>query len=113
MLAAGCAAKKEADRSSSFRVTGTAGRNVNTNAALMVTPGAQLSGRVSSVNPIARFVIATFPLGTMPAKDQKLNVYRDGLKVAVVKITGPQRDVNIAADIVAGECRVGDEIKND
>jgi len=26
-----------------------------------------------------------------------------------VKITGPQLDINIDADIVTGECRVGDE----
>jgi hypothetical protein len=47
----------------------------------------------------------------MPQIAQRFNVYRHGLKVGEIKISGPQRDVNIAADIVAGECQVGDDAK--
>lgn len=115
LLAAGCSASKQVSNGGNGKVgrAGATGGTTSTNAGLLVTPASQISGRVASVNPLARFVIATFPLGTMPSIDQKLNVYRDGLKVAVIKVTGPQRDVNIAADIIAGECRVGDDIKND
>ena len=34
--------------------------------------------------------------------DQILFLYRDGLKVGEVKITGPQRDNDIVADLVTG-----------
>jgi hypothetical protein len=41
-----------------------------------------------------------------------MNVYRRGLKVGEVKVTGPQRDDNIVADITAGEAAVGDEVRD-
>lgn len=44
---------------------------------------------------------------------KRLNVYRNGLKVGELKVTGPQRDNNTVADIVAGECQVGDEVRED
>jgi hypothetical protein len=43
---------------------------------------------------------------------QILTVSRDGLKVGEVKVSGPQRDDNIVADITAGEARVGDEVRD-
>jgi hypothetical protein len=79
---------------------------------LIVTPG-KTSGKIALVNPAGRFVIVTFPPGTMPALEQRLNVYRGGLKIAEIRITGPQRDMNTAADIVAGECQPGDEVRED
>jgi len=85
----------------------------HTNSSLIVTPGQQLTGRLASVNPAGRFVIVTFPLGRMPRIEQRFSIYRNGLKVGEIKISGPQRDVNIAADIIAGECRVGDEVKGE
>jgi len=47
----------------------------------------------------------------MPATNQKLYLYREGLKVGEVKITGPQADDNVVADIVTGEAQVGDEVR--
>ena len=84
-----------------------------TNRHLIVTPGQTIHGRVASVNAGGRFVVLTFPLGTMPALEKRLNVYREGLKVGELKVTGPQLDINIDADITAGECRVGDEVRED
>ena len=55
----------------------------------------------------------TFPLGTMPPPEKRLNVYRGGLKVAEVKVSGAPLDINVVADIVAGECQVGDEVRED
>jgi len=65
------------------------------------------------VNGAARFVVVTFPVGTVPPVDQRLNVYRNGLKVAEVKVTGPQRDNDTVADIVSGEVQLHDEVKAD
>lgn len=65
------------------------------------------------LNPSARFVVITFPIGGVPDIERRLNVYRDGLKVAELKVTGPQRDNNTVADIVAGEPRVNDAVRPD
>ena len=78
---------------------------------LIVTPDSQTHGQVALVNPNQRYLVVSFPVGSLPPVDRRLNVYRNGLKVAEIKITGPQRDFNIAADIVAGECQVGDEVR--
>jgi hypothetical protein len=78
----------------------------------IVTPSNAMVGKIIRVNLDGRFVVLNFPIGQMPAVDQRLNVYRGGLKVAEVKATGPQRDDNIVADIVVGDCRVGDEVKD-
>ena len=43
----------------------------------------------------------------MPNMDQTLFLYRNGLKVGEVKITGPQRDNDIVADLVTGTAQVG------
>ena len=54
----------------------------------------------------------SFPVGQMPKPDQSLFLYRDGMKVGEVKITGPQRENNIVADLVTGEAQVGDEVRD-
>jgi hypothetical protein len=79
----------------------------------LVTPSSALTGRVASVNANARFVVLTFPLGPLPPVDKRLNAYRNGLKVGEIKVTGPQRDNNTVADIVAGESQEGDEVRED
>lgn len=43
--------------------------------------------------------------------DQAFFLYRAGLKVGEVKITGPQRDNNVAADFITGEAQTGDEAR--
>ena len=76
-------------------------------------PATRLEGMVSRVEPVGRFVVLTFPLSQMPAVDQRLTLYRHGAKVGEVKVSGPQRDNNIVADIVTGEPQVGDEARLD
>ncbi len=78
---------------------------------LIVTPEPGLTGKVAKVNPDGRFVVLNFPLGHLPPADQHLSIYRQGLKVGEVKITGPQLEDNIVADLIAGEARVGDEAR--
>ena len=83
-----------------------------TNQALIVTPESAPVGKVVGVNGPGRFVVLNFPLGKMAAVEQRLNLYRRGLKVGEVKVTGPQREDNIVADLVAGEAEAGDEARS-
>ena len=87
---------------------------VATNAApkLIVTPELMLAGKVVRFNSEGRFVVLNFPIGHLPGPDQRLYVYRQGLKVGEVKVTGPQRDDNTVADIVTGEAQPGDEVRD-
>ena len=78
----------------------------------IVTPDNSLTARVVSYNAAGRFVVLSFPVGQMPKLEQSLFLYRDGLKVGEVKVTGPQRDNNIVADLVTGEAQVGDEVRD-
>jgi hypothetical protein len=78
----------------------------------IVTPDNSLTARVLSYNSVGRFVVLGFPVGQMPKMDQSFFLYRDGLKVAEVKITEHQLDNNIVADLVTGEAQVGDEVRD-
>ena len=112
---AGCAGRKPARLPQVGPSPGTVGTApVSTsNRGPIITPGRATTGRVAAVNTAGRFVVLTFPLGTMPPLEKRLNVYRGGLKVGEVKVTGPQLDINIDADMVAGECQVGDEVREE
>ena len=88
-----------------------------TNAAattqeLIVSPEQGLSGTVARANADLRFVVLNFPIGHLPPIERRLVVYRRGLKVGEIKVSGPQLDDNIVADIVAGEAAPGDEVRN-
>lgn len=76
-------------------------------------PKTALAGEVAKVDPVARFVVLSFSLDSMPALDQQLRLYRHGTKVGEVKVTGPQRDRNVVADILTGAPEVGDEVRAD
>jgi len=78
----------------------------------VVTPDNSLTARVAAYNATGRFVVLSFPVGQMPKLDQTLFLYRNGLKVAEIKVTGPQRDNNIVADLVTGDAEVGDEVRD-
>jgi len=78
----------------------------------IVTPDNSLTARVVSYNAAGRFVVLGFPVGQMPKLEQGLFLYREGMKVGEVKITGPQRENNIVADLVTGEAEVGDEVRD-
>jgi len=78
----------------------------------IVTPDRGLAGKVVRVNTQGRFVVLNFPIGQMPALEQAMNLYRGGLKTGEIRITGPQHDDNIVADVVAGDAAVGDEVRD-
>ncbi len=98
-------AEKESSRtkSASSRETGTAARK----ATALNEP----SGKIASVNPNLRFVVIDFAFNPVPQPDQSLSVYRDGQKVGEVKISAQSRNNIIAADITAGDARIGDEVR--
>jgi hypothetical protein len=80
---------------------------------LLVNPDANLLvGTVSLFNAQGRFVVLDFPLGKMPAAEQVLFVYRRGLKIGEVRVTGPERDHKTVADLISGEVQKGDEVCN-
>lgn len=54
-------------------------------------PGPTLTGRVAVYNEAGRFVVLDFPIGHLPANEEVMFVFRQGLKVGEVKVTGPQR----------------------
>jgi len=80
-------------------------------AKVTVVPDTGLVGKVASVNASLHFVVLNFPVGRMAAVDQQLGLYREGQKIGDVKITGPQQDDNIIADIISGEAQAGDEVR--
>jgi len=102
MFAAGCAAQKDA-------FLPTPGTSVQ--PSTIVTPDSSPAGRVVSYNSAGRFVVLNFPAAQMPGMDQRLFLYRVGLKVAEVKITGPQSDNNVVADILVGGAQTGDDVR--
>ena len=87
---------------------------VTTASALkpIVTPNYSLAAKVISVNTVGRFVVLSFPASEMPKVEQTLFLYRDGLKVAAVRVTGPQQDNDTVADITSGEAQVGDTVRD-
>jgi hypothetical protein len=81
-------------------------------AAAVVTPDNSLAGKVVLYDSVGRFVVLNFPARQMPQPDQRLFLYRSGLKVAEVKVTGPQNDDNTVADVVSGDAQTGDEVRD-
>ena len=78
----------------------------------IVTPDSSLRGNVSRYNEAGRFVVLEFPIAHLPVVGQKLFVYRNGLKMGELKVTGPQRDDRTVADLTAGEAQAGDEVRD-
>jgi hypothetical protein len=66
-----------------------------------------------SVNPKARYAVLGYSLGSVPPIDSRVFSYRGGFKVGELRVTGPARENNTVADVLVGECQVGDEIRKD
>jgi hypothetical protein len=105
MLAAGCAYHRPASKTKHATPAAVAPQTI-------VTPDNSLAARVVSYNASGRFVVLSFPPGQTPKLDQSFFLYRDGMKVGEVKITGPQRENNIVADLITGEAQVGNEVRD-
>jgi hypothetical protein len=102
MLAAGCTFHRAKKTTTSAPTT----------SKTVVAPDDSLTAKVAAYNAAGRFLVLNFPVSRMPRVDQTLFLYRGGLKVAEVKVTGPQRDNNIVADLVTGEAQVGDDVRD-
>jgi len=111
----GCAGPKTASKGALPVANSSAGgaNAGDPHRKIIVTPETALVGRVVRVNENARFAVINFPVGTMPANEQRLNVYRSGLKVGEVRVTGPQQEDNTVADILTGNVQTGDELRGD
>jgi len=88
-----------------------AGAPPESSGGLIVTPANSLKGSVVSYNA-GRFVVLSFPLGRLPPIDQHLFVYRKGLRVGEVKVSGPRREDHIVADVTSGGAQAGDEVRD-
>jgi hypothetical protein len=71
-----------------------------------------IRGRVASVRDDLRFVIVDFAGGKMPALDQHLYAYRLDQKVAEIRVSGPYRGTTVAADLVQGDAKPGDLVRD-
>ena len=110
---AGCATNNSKATNAAKKKTPATSKARAANQKSTLAPTLQLSGKVASVNSELRFVVLDFSVGDMPGINQRLGVYRAGQKVAQVKVTGPQSDTNIVADIIEGEAQVGDEVRQE
>lgn len=86
--------------------------SISTNPEPIVTPDTSLSAKVVRYNSVGRFVVLSFPVNQMPQMGQVLFIYRAGMKVGEVKITGPQRDNDIVADLTTGDAEAGDDVRD-
>ena len=117
VLLAGCAAppSKNATDYPVKPQTNKAQKKVVATATAQASPQAKLlplTARVVGGKEEFRFVIIDFTNGRRPKLDERLGVYRIGQKVGEVKISGPfHQDTTVAADLVAGEAKYGDEVK--
>jgi hypothetical protein len=108
----GCLTNKHKEPPPAVWVAPTATNAPATNDnTFTIQPAAGVDGQVASVNSALGFVVLTFPIGQMPSADTHLNVYRSGIKMGELKVTGPQQEDNTVADIVSGEARKGDEVR--
>ena len=110
---AGCATNNSKATNAAKKKTPATSKARAANQKSTLAPTLQLTGKVASVNSELRFVVLDFSVGDMPGINQRLGVYRAGQKVAQVKVTGPQSDTNIVADIIDGEAQVGDEVRQE
>lgn len=76
----------------------------------IVSPERGVAGKVATVNTAGRYVVVSFAVNRYPRLEDRLNVYRQGLKVGEIKVNGPQMGENFVADLISGEAAVGDDV---
>jgi hypothetical protein len=110
---AGCAGKKAAAPPGGVpgALTPAQASVSRANPNVVVTRDTTLTGKVVRVNPTARIVVLNFPIGHLPTQDQHMDLYRGGLKVGQVRVSGWQLEDSVVADVLAGEAQIGDEVR--
>ncbi|HPC61745.1 MAG TPA: hypothetical protein PKX23_13870 [Verrucomicrobiota bacterium] len=111
-LGAGCAGRKSQPAFTAAPAKARAASPAPTADKITVTPSEVRTGKIVKYNPSGRFVVINFPVVQVPPVDLVMEVYRQGLKVGQVRITGPQLDDNIVADVIAGEVAIGDLVRD-
>jgi hypothetical protein len=69
------------------------------------------SGRIHSTHPGLQFVVVDYTLGGTPPLQSLLPVYRGEHKVGQIRLTGPERNGFVAADVVEGILQIDDEVR--
>lgn len=112
LMLSGCAWVKRHTPGHHTAKPAAAAKPAPTASRTIVTPDDSLAAKVLTVNTIGRFVVLNFPQGRMPKLEQHLFLYRGGLKVAEVKVVGPQQETSIVADILSGDAQAGDTVRD-
>ena len=76
-----------------------------------IIPLNEIKGKVASVTPELGIVVIDFNFNQIPKAEERMHVYRRGQKVGEVKISREAVGSNVAADVMAGEVKVGDEVR--
>ncbi len=79
-------------------------------APAQILPDERPRGRIVTVNLPLRYVVMDFELSTPPEIGQRLEVFREGLKIGEVQLSGPIMGSAAAGDIVTGQAAVGDTV---
>ena len=66
-----------------------------------------------SVNAPLNFIVIDYSLYKLPEPGRRVSLYRQAQKVGEARLTGPAMDSVTAADILKGDARVGDEVRED
>ena len=113
VLLCGCKSNKQETGSAAGqpRKTVTATTVPGPGERAVVRPVNAINGRIIAVRDALRFVVIDFGPGKMPQLDQRLWAYRLDQKVAELKVSGPYLGTTVAADVVAGEAREGDLVR--
>ena len=69
-------------------------------------------GKVAVVNTQAMFVVVDFGFNPLPRPEQRLTVFRTNQAVGTVRMTGAPNGSLMAGDIMSGEARTGDEVRD-
>lgn len=71
-------------------------------------------GRIESIRTDLRLVVLDYSLSILPQHGELLSVWRDGIEVGQVRVTGPARPGTgkIGGEYVSGDVRAGDTVRS-
>jgi hypothetical protein len=77
----------------------------------IITADNSLPAKVVEYNAVGRFVVLNFSGARLPKHGQVFSIYHDGLKSGEARITGPEQEDNVVADLLSGTAEAGDEVR--
>lgn len=84
-----------------------------TNSVPVIRPLDGSVGRIVRVQSALRFVVVDYRLNQPPAPEQRLAVYREGVRIGELKAGYIRRETTVSADILSGDPQEGDEVRAD